>query len=92
MHKRGLMFRHIQVLTKMLNDFQNGSLLPAVICIPIFIIAMVALTLVKRLNTDFIFVSTLVIILLDCLLVIMALFGQMATVCEKSSQILYKMS
>ncbi len=90
-YNKGLIFRHIQVLASMLNEIQSGAAILLILCIPTIIIAMVALTLVQGSNTDFVFVATLIVLLIDCFLVIMALFGQMSTLCEKSSEILNKM-
>lgn len=86
------MFSHIQVLVALLNDFQKGPLILTIIAAPIFIFAVALTTVVKSSNIDVIFMFTLFLISVDCVMAIMVILGQMATMYTKSTLILHAMA
>lgn len=72
----------------MVNTFQK-SLFVFIIVTGVIIIWVFALTtLIKSTNSDFIFVSTLVMLLIDAVLVDLVILGQMGAVYRKSHELL----
>ncbi len=75
----------------MLNGFQKGPLIVTMMAAPNFVFAFTLSTLVKSSSFDFVFLSTLMLIMVDCFLVTLVMFGQMATINMKSKSVLQVM-
>ncbi len=86
---RAKMFKHIQVLVALLNGFHKGPLMLAIMAASIFVLAFTLSTLVKNSGLDIMFIFTIFIIVTDCVLVTLVVFGQMATVYIKSKNALH---
>lgn len=84
-YKRAKVFRHIQLLTTLLNGCQKGTQILVIIFAPIFVFTFSLTMLVINRNVDFIFLTTLILMVVDCFLIEMVILGQMAMVYQKSS-------
>ncbi len=91
-YQKGLLYRHIQILAAMLNELQTGPPILIIISGPTLFSALVMSTLVESWDSDILFVATLVINLVDCIVLIIAVLGQMSTVCRNSSKTIELMS
>lgn len=87
-YHKAKIFRHIQVLLAMINAFQKSSLVFIIITAPILVWVFALTTLIESSNSNFIFVSTLVMLLIDVVLVDLVILGQMGAVYRKSHELL----
>lgn len=87
-YNRAKIFRHIQLLISMLNAFQKSSLVLIIVGAPILVWVFALTSLVKSSGTDFIYLATLVMLLVDVVLIDLVVLGQMAAVHRKSYELL----
>lgn len=90
-YQRAKLFRHIQVLTKILNGMQKGPPILVIICEVTVVGALALSTFVRNVISDFKYVATLVLLAVDCLMVIMIILGQMGMVYRSPNGLLRKM-
>ncbi len=87
-YERSIIFRHIQVLIGMLNDFQKGPLAIILIFASMLGEALALTLLVKSSNVDVVFYTTVVCILMNCLMILLVILSQLAMIHRKSSYVL----
>lgn len=74
----------------MLNAFQKSYFVFIIVTAPILVWVFALTTLIKSTNSDFIFVSALVMLLIDVVLVDLIILRQMGAVYRKSNELLNK--
>ncbi len=87
-YNRANIFRQLQILTAMLNAFHQGPPIIYVLTGPMLMSALCLSTLVQGSIPDFMSIAVLAILLVDCNMILMVIFGQMATVYRRSCKIL----
>lgn len=89
--ERSKLFRHIQVLTVMVNGIQSGPAMILFVTALILVQALSLATLVGGQNSDFNLKATLLLLTVDSLMGMMMILGQMALVNQKTDGLLSSM-
>lgn len=87
-YDRAAVYRHIQVLVIMFNDIQKGPLASTLITAPPLVVALSITLIVRNFNADFIFNACLVALIINCLMVVLIMLGELAMINRKSFKIL----
>lgn len=86
-----VMFRYLQILTTMLNEFQNGLLILSFIVIPILVFSYSLVSFIKVSHMELVFIASLLGILGNGFLAVLCIQGQMAAVYMKSEELIENM-